>query len=153
MSTSPSPPPPIPLTRLFNALWKVLDTRVLSGLPAHRSAASAAFLSALLECLVFLAKRVLSGEGHAALVLACDNIPSIRENSEGGGVGNEGRVREGLGGVVREQMSKVWDVLAVDSKAVGLRVEQRAAARLVEHTLVTLYEIDQGKHSLSHLVS
>jgi hypothetical protein len=101
---------------------------------------------------MFLAKRVLSGEGHATLVLVCDDIPSIRENSEGG-VGNEDRVREGLGGVVREQMSKVWDVLAVDPKAVGLRVEQRAAARLVGHTLVMLYEIDQGKYSFSHLVS
>lgn len=133
-----------PLTHLFNAFWKVLDTRVLSGLPTHRSATSAAFLSALLECLVFLVKRVRGGKGHAVLVLR----PDVVEEGRRGEVqkeepGMKPAVHDGVRNLVQEQMGKVWNALAASSKTVGLRVEQRAAARLVGQTLVALYEVDK----------
>jgi E3 ubiquitin-protein ligase listerin len=138
----------MPLANLFNAFWKVLDTRVLSGLPTHRSATSAAFLSALLECLVFLVKRVCGGgKEHAGLVLASGAVYSSRQHGE---VQKEVEgMDEGHDGVqilVQEQVQKVWDALAANSKTVGLRVEPRAAARLVGQMLVALCEVDKGKH-------
>jgi hypothetical protein len=138
----------MPLAYLFNAFWKVLVTRVLSGLQAHRSATSAAFLSALLECLVFLVKRVRSGgEEHWILVLASDG------GQHGEVDGMEERVYQGVQILVQEQVRRVWEALAADSKTIGLRVEQRAAARLVGQMLVALCDLNKGTYITSLLFS
>ncbi|KAG6916946.1 hypothetical protein DXG01_004633 [Tephrocybe rancida] len=91
LASSPSAPP---LDDLFNSFWKVLDGRALSSL--QRSATSAAFLSSLFECIVFLIKRTRSdsqnGQSHNLL-----------------GVGNTNELTENL---VREQFGMVWSFLA-----------------------------------------
>ncbi|KAF5370318.1 hypothetical protein D9758_006910 [Tetrapyrgos nigripes] len=48
--------PSNPLMDLFTSFWAAIDGRALSSL--QRSAASSAFLSSLLECMVFLIRRV-----------------------------------------------------------------------------------------------
>ena len=121
---------------------------MLSGLPTQRSASSAAFLSALLECLVFFVRRVRGGgngrKGHSGLVLQVGDDHS----GLGGGQGEEAEVEKGLKDLVTQQLGRVWKVLAADSKTVGLRVDHRAAARLVGQTLVALREVDIGSSRL-----
>ena len=141
-SAAPSQYTTTPLTNFFNSFWKVLDTRVFSGLPSQRSAASAAFLSALLECLVFFVRRVhgsgSGGKDHSGLVLP------IGDGHSGMGEVRSEEVEGRLRDLVKQQMGRVWKALAADSKTVGLRVDQRAAARLVGQTLVVLWEVDKG---------
>jgi hypothetical protein len=86
-------------------------------------------------------------------VLLSGAVPSGREERQGEEVPNEvGKgVEEGVQNLVREQVGRVWKALAADSKTVGLRVEQRAAARLVGQVLVAVYEVDNGSFGLFFL--
>ncbi|KAF8056637.1 hypothetical protein FPV67DRAFT_646018 [Lyophyllum atratum] len=116
-----SPSSQDPLADLFTSFWNALDSRALSSL--QRSATSSAFLSSLFECLVFLIKRVRNdaGNGHGPALLGSGNADDV------------------LRGLVRGQFGKVWTHLADKT----LKVEQRAAARLVAQTLLSLSEIDE----------
>lgn len=118
----------MPFEDLFTSLWAALDGRALSTL--HRAATSAAFLSSLLECVVFMARRVvLDGK-------------KIREESGGkqsvlvSGESIAGDARK----LVGEQFGKVWQELR-DGR---LKVEERASARLVVQNLDGLEKVDLG---------
>lgn len=108
-----------PLSSFFTCFWAALDGRALSSL--HRIASSAAFLSSLLECTVFLIKRIRN-----------DGARSNEGNSQLEGTSPET--------IVREQFSRVWVELTTGK----LKVEERAAARLLAQTLEALYALDQS---------
>lgn len=113
-----------PLSEFFNAFWEAVDSRALSAL--HRVAASAAFLSSLLECTVFLIKRMRNDgarfpAGSATLEGASSPVESASGTS-----------------LIQSQFSRVWEELASGK----LKVEQRAAARLMAQTFEGLYALD-----------
>ncbi|KAG6811117.1 hypothetical protein H0H92_008917 [Tricholoma furcatifolium] len=118
LASSSSEPP---IDGLFNSFWKVLDSRALSSL--QRSATSAAFLSSLFECLVFIVKRIRNDAQHddqaPAALLGSGNVDDLTET------------------LVSNHLAKAWSHLADGT----LKVEQRAAARLVSQTLLSLQEI------------
>ncbi|KAJ3517521.1 hypothetical protein NLJ89_g467 [Agrocybe chaxingu] len=101
-----------PLEQFFASFWAAIDARALSSL--HRIVASAAFLGSLLECMVFLVKRLWN-----------DNEPTHAQAAET---------------VVREQIARVWEELS--SKR--LKVEERAAARLLARTLESLFSVEEA---------
>ncbi|KAJ3574319.1 hypothetical protein NP233_g1845 [Leucocoprinus birnbaumii] len=113
-----------PLEDLFTSLWAALDGRALSSL--HRAATSAAFLSALLESVVFMARRLVLD--------AKKTDESTLSSSDGLDVPEQARK------LVREQFGKVWDEL----KGGRLKVEERAGARLVAQNLDALERVDLG---------
>ncbi|KAF9458921.1 hypothetical protein BDZ94DRAFT_1068633 [Collybia nuda] len=118
-SSGPMPP----LANMFASFWKVLDGRALSSL--QRSATSAAFLSALFECILFLVKRVRGHTQSRAILFGSEvSSDAVQETQQ----------------FVNEQVIKVWEELANKR----LRVEQRAAARLMAQTLLSLHEIDEA---------
>ncbi|GLB39355.1 putative ring finger [Lyophyllum shimeji] len=113
--------PTSPLADFFSSFWSALDSRALSSL--QRSATSLAFLSSLLECMVFLVKRVRNdGKNHERVLTGSEDVDDF--------------VRS----LVREQHGKVWAHLADKT----LKVERRAAARAVAQTLLALHDIDTG---------
>lgn len=115
-----------PLPDLFKSFWAAIDSRALSSL--RRSATSAAFLASLLECMVFLLKRLRSDESRDGVDAGI--IP--RSSSE---------TVEGLGqSLVKQEFTRVWNELAVEK----LKVEERAAARLLAQTLESLYDMNWG---------
>ncbi|KAG5637584.1 hypothetical protein H0H81_004035 [Sphagnurus paluster] len=116
-------PSTLPLDDLFASFWKVLDSRALSSL--RRSATSAAFLSSLFESMIFLIKRLRHNEKS-------DNVSFV--------VSASGSVDDVVRNIACDQIGKVWAHLAEKT----LKVEQRAAARLVAQTLLSLDEIDAG---------
>ncbi|KAF9447824.1 hypothetical protein P691DRAFT_670660 [Macrolepiota fuliginosa MF-IS2] len=114
-----------PLEDLFTSLWAALDGRALSSL--HRVVTSAAFLSAVLECTVFMARRLIldgTGEGGKSALSA----------NRSADVGDEARR------LVQAQFGKVWE----EMKSGRLKVEERAGARLVGQNLDSLEKIDSG---------
>ncbi|KAJ8507641.1 hypothetical protein ONZ45_g9999 [Pleurotus djamor] len=63
-----------PLADLCTSFWAAVDGRALSSL--QRTAASAAFLSSLLECLVFLTKRVYGKPEEVAILIGTSDTES-----------------------------------------------------------------------------
>lgn len=112
-----------PLSQFFAAFWAAIDARALTSL--HRVAASAAFLSSLLECIVFLVKRLWNN--------------SARPGDISSAAGNVVET------IIREQFSLIWE--QVSSKK--LKVEERAAARLLAQTLESLFATDQVLYEVS----
>jgi len=169
LASLPSPPPsqpstpattpqarPTPLTYLFDAFWKALDGRALAFSSLQRSATSAAFLASLFECMVFLIKRVLGDKRvHGVLVLESGKpgpepseprrLAEAEENHRDQDAVTEDVVEERVRGFVRAQVGSVWEA----SVAKTLRVEQRAAARLVGQMLMSLNEVDTSTSSHS----
>ena len=111
-----------PLSQLFISFWAALDARALTSL--HRVAASAAFLSSLLECIVFLVKRLWNNSAQTGDVSLAGNVMET---------------------IIREQFSLIWE--QVSSKQ--LKVEERAAARLLAQTLESLFATDQALYEVS----
>ncbi|KAF8650294.1 hypothetical protein AX16_005322 [Volvariella volvacea WC 439] len=107
------------LKQFFESLWAAIDGRALTSL--HRSVTSAAFFSSLLECLVFIVKRIRSNEAN-----------NDSDDSSGDHLTHE---------LVKEQIGRVWDELA---ERRGLKVEERAAARVVGHTFLELEGLGHG---------
>jgi hypothetical protein len=107
----------MPASPFFSSFWAAIDGRALSAL--DRTAASAAFLSALLECTAFVVRRVRSASDKA-----------------GNSVYGEGVEKE----LVRAQYTRVWE----ENTSRKLRVEERIAGELVAKSLVRLNEIDAG---------
>ncbi|KAG6896299.1 hypothetical protein C0992_009252 [Termitomyces sp. T32_za158] len=130
LASSPTTPP---LEALFMSFWQVLSSRALSSL--QRAATSAAFLSSLLECLVFLVKRVRN-----TVIAQTDQVSPTSTATVLFGTGS---VEESTGNLVREQIGKVWMHLVEGD----LKVEHRAAARVVAQTLIDLREVDMGLFS------
>ena len=108
----------MPASPFFSSFWAAVDGRALSAL--DRTAASAAFLSALLECTAFVVRRVRSARDKA-----------------GNSVYSENTEKE----LVRAQYTRVWE----ESISRKLRVEEGIAGELVAKSLVRLNEIDAGR--------
>lgn len=111
---------PAPLKELFTSFWAALDGRALSAL--DRTSASSAFLSSVLESLVFLARRLGASAVHDRARL----VP-----------GENGRGTQEL---VREQVRIAWDEL----RSGRLRVVGSTVGALFVRTLGTLYALDAG---------
>ena len=120
-----------PLSEFFTAFWAAVDGRALSSL--HRSATSAAFLSSLLECMVFLIRRMRSNLSHHS---DPDRASITATTSDLGGplLSNS----EATGRLVKDQYSRIWNELG----SRRLKVEERAAARLLGKTMEDLGNID-----------
>jgi len=101
----------------FSSFWAAVDGHALSAL--DRTAKSAAFLDALLECTAFVARRVRSARAEA-----------------GDGVYRDGAEKT----LVRMQYTRVWE----EYTSRRLRVEERVAGELIAKSLVRLNEIDTG---------
>ncbi|KAI0945042.1 hypothetical protein AcV7_001681 [Taiwanofungus camphoratus] len=116
-----------PLHDLFTSFWAAIDGRALSSL--DRTAASAAFLSALLECLVFVIRRVIHSRPEEASLLmfgAISNTIDLGARSEA--------VRKLTAG----QFARVWEELSSQH----LKIEGVTAGQLMVRTLTSLYQLD-----------
>ena len=122
-----------PLSEFFTSFWAAVDGRALSSL--HRSATSAAFLSSLLECMVFLIKRMRSNHFRGP---DPDQASITATASDLGGPSFS--ISEATGRLVKEQYSHVWNELGTRR----LKVEERAAARLLGKTMEDLGNIDSA---------
>ena len=112
----------LPTSDLFTAMWEALNSRALSSL--QRSAASAAFLSSLVECVVFLAKRLCKeGEpmGDVSLPTADSQATALR--------------------MVEEEIGRIWDSLCSNR----LKVDEVASANLLGKLLVSLHNGPEGE--------
>ncbi|EGO03442.1 hypothetical protein SERLA73DRAFT_101568 [Serpula lacrymans var. lacrymans S7.3] len=116
-----------PLGDFFSSFWAALDGRALSS--TERKAPSTAFLSSLLESMVFLLRRVLGGsQGHTVLLSSTGPQESSIQPTEA------------AKSVIKEQFVRLWDELA----AQRLRVGEADAGKLMAQTLVTLNNMDSG---------
>ncbi|TFK41660.1 hypothetical protein BDQ12DRAFT_678315 [Crucibulum laeve] len=127
-----------PLIEFFTSFWAAIDGRALSSL--KRSATSAAFLSSLLECMIFLIKRLRRDESRSPSsesdLAAATSTPTQEAHT-----------------LVQEQFARLWEELSTYK----LKVEDRAAARLMGQTLDSLYDIDPelyqaAWHTLASLI-
>ncbi|KZT28004.1 hypothetical protein NEOLEDRAFT_1059411 [Neolentinus lepideus HHB14362 ss-1] len=110
------------LSELFTSFWAAIDGRALSGL--DRTASSAAFLSALLECTVFLIKRLRQdpaiqaalqdGPAHADVDSVCKKL-------------------------VADQSAKVMEELVSER----LKVEESAGGSILAKQLSALEQVDE----------
>jgi len=107
----------MPASPFFGSFWAAIDGRALSAL--DRTAASAAFLSALLECTAFIVRRMRSAREKA-----------------GNGVFSEDAEKE----LVRAQYTRAWE----ECTSKKLRVEEKIAGELVAKSLVRLNESGAG---------
>ena len=107
----------VPASPFFSSFWAAVDGRALSAL--DRTAASAAFLSSLLECTTFVVRRVRNAREKA---------------------GNSGFDEDAEKELVCAQYSRVWG----ECTSKRLRVEEKIAGELVAKSLVRLNEIDAG---------
>ena len=120
-----------PLSEFFTSFWAAVDGRALSSL--HRSATSVAFLSSLLECMVFLIKRMRSNLSRRP---DPDQASITATASDLGG--DLLSISEATGRLVKDQYSHIWNELGNKR----LKVEERAAARLLGKTMEDLANID-----------
>ncbi|GBE89079.1 hypothetical protein SCP_1500820 [Sparassis crispa] len=114
-----------PLEDLFASFWAAIDGRALSSL--DRTTTSAAFLSSLLESLIFFVRRLMSSAPEDAALLAMgspDADPSA--------------CTEVAKKLAREQFAKAWRELS----AGHLKVENATAASLLARTLLSLNRLD-----------
>ena len=115
-----------PVTEFFASFWAALDGRALTSL--DRTAANAAFLSSLLECTLFLVRRLWNDkEEHATLLLS--------EKEEG----LDGP--EGAKWLVGEQFKRVWEELLRGDR---LKVHMGVGGKAVGRGLLGLEKIDSG---------
>lgn len=99
----------------FSSFWAALDDRSLSSL--DRSKASAAFLSSLLECLIFLIKRWKAAK-----------YPSDIESSF-------------VQAIIKNQLGHIWDDLGNRR----LRVDGFTVGKNFARTLQSLFLVEMGK--------
>jgi E3 ubiquitin-protein ligase listerin len=105
---------------LFESFWAAIDGNALSGL--DRTAASAAFLSSLLECVVFMIRRLLGD--HGKLLLSDDQTDTSEAAQE----------------LVKEQVKLAWEALSTGR----LKLEPDVAAAALSKTLIELQAINDG---------
>ncbi|KZT00638.1 uncharacterized protein LAESUDRAFT_708574 [Laetiporus sulphureus 93-53] len=117
-----------PLDDLFTSFWAALDGRALSAL--DRSAASAAFLDALLLCVNLVVGRLMRGSLEDSKLLIC--------GAEGESISQDG-VREAALRMVKEQFARIWEELSSGR----LRVEGNKATALMMRPLVSFNNIDR----------
>ncbi|KAF9258177.1 hypothetical protein L218DRAFT_964691 [Marasmius fiardii PR-910] len=128
LSTIPSEILALPsLDSFFTSFWAAIDGRALSSL--QRSAASAQFLSALLECLVFLVKRSWRDKENVTVGNLQSLFPHALSPTE-----VDGSVKI----LVNRQLERVWAELASSS----LQVKTKVASKQLFGTLEELRKID-----------
>ncbi|RPD56966.1 hypothetical protein L226DRAFT_615267 [Lentinus tigrinus ALCF2SS1-7] len=113
-----------PLENLFTSFWAAVDARVLNSL--DRVAASTAFLSSLLECLVFLVRRVLFAPPEEATSLL-----------HGASADSPSDVDSAIKTILREQTKRTWEELASGR----LKVEGKDVGKQLAKTLTTLHKL------------
>ena len=109
----------IPASSFFSSFWAAVDGHALSAL--DRTSKSAAFLSALLECIVFVVRRVRSARGEV------DNFVYSEDTEKA---------------LVREQYTRVWE----ECTSRRLRIEESIAGELIAKSLDRLNVTDPGIH-------
>lgn len=114
---------PTPLKSLFSSFWGAIDGRALSGL--DRAEASLAFLSSLLECTVFLSRRVLNDPTASVLL--------------------DGSRSETVQAMTAQQIARVWEEASTNN----LKLDSGKASEELARTLVVLYKTDQGMSPLN----
>lgn len=117
-----------PLEDIFTSFWAAVDARVLNSL--DRVAASTTFLSSLLECLVFLVRRVLIASPEEARSLLHGNIGDTVAN-----------VESAVKSILQEQTKRTWEELSSGR----LKVEGKDAGGELAKTLGTLHKLRTGK--------
>ncbi|OBZ77520.1 E3 ubiquitin-protein ligase listerin [Grifola frondosa] len=113
-----------PLADLFTSFWAAIDARVLNSL--DRAAASQAFLSSLLECVVFLVRRLLNSSDEDVELL-----------TSGGGAVRKVETAQIL---VKEQIGRAWEELS----ARHLKLEEAIIGTLLARTLFSLHQLHAG---------
>ncbi|KAH7909880.1 hypothetical protein BJ138DRAFT_1154228 [Hygrophoropsis aurantiaca] len=109
-----------PGSDLFSSFWAAIDGRALSSI--ERKVPSTAFLSSLLECMVFVIRRISSAtsKDQAAQIATDSNATSATV------------------ALVREQFTRLWDELVAHK----LRVDEADAGKLIAKTLNSLEAMD-----------
>lgn len=107
------------LQSLVTSFWAAIDGRALSGL--DRAEASLAFLSALFECTIFLARRILN-----------DRTTSILLN---------GTKEETARRLVAQQVSSVWEEISTTR----LKLDIEKAAEQLAKFFLALLKSDEGE--------
>ncbi|KAI0075975.1 hypothetical protein K474DRAFT_1645833 [Panus rudis PR-1116 ss-1] len=107
-----------PLQVLFTSFWAAVDGRALSGL--DRATASAAFLSSLVECAMFMVKR-LRVEQFASVLAGKDDPVCVARS------------------LLSEQVARVWEEVSSGR----LKVEVEMMAKALARTLKVLDANDQ----------
>ncbi|KAL5514390.1 hypothetical protein ACEPAG_2478 [Sanghuangporus baumii] len=105
-------------TDFITSFWAALDGRVFTSIAAERAAGSAAFLSALLECVVLLVKR--------SRAFSEDTSDNDR--------------RHGIAAFVRQQFNRVWEELVKDR----LRMRGNAVGKVLARTFVALESLSES---------
>ncbi|KAI8986673.1 hypothetical protein BD414DRAFT_460911 [Trametes punicea] len=113
-----------PLEDIFASFWAAIDARVLNSL--DRVAASAAFLSSVLESLTFFIRRLISIPREEATAL-------IQGQSEGEDLDIDDAIKTYL----KEQIGRTWEELCSGR----LKVEAGEAGSLLARTLSALHKI------------
>ncbi|KAH9887215.1 hypothetical protein C8Q73DRAFT_713250 [Cubamyces lactineus] len=115
-----------PLEDLFTSFWAAVDARVLNSL--DRVAASTAFLSSVLESLLFFVKRLLTASSEEAdsLIHGSKQSNDIHEAPD-----------IALKAFLNEQIARAWDELSSGR----LKVDGIAAGALLARTLSSLHRI------------
>ncbi len=117
-----------PLEDLFTSFWAAVDARVLNSL--DRIAASAAFLSSLLESLVFVVRRVSTAPQD-------EGVSLVR------GTANEETpdVHDALKALLQDQTKRTWEELSSGR----LKIEGKDAGAELAKTLASLYRMRPGQ--------
>ncbi|KAK2461029.1 hypothetical protein APHAL10511_006970 [Amanita phalloides] len=109
----------IPFSDLFTAMWMAVDSRALSSL--QRSAASAAFLSSLIDCVLFIAKRLCNGENEKE---ASGRVFLSAEDPQTTAVL-----------IIEEQTGRIWNSLCSNQ----LKVEEKKSSNMLSKFLASLH--------------
>ncbi|KAI0084737.1 hypothetical protein BDY19DRAFT_969852 [Irpex rosettiformis] len=124
-----------PVERLFTSFWAAVDGRALSGL--DRSAAGKAFLWSVLECAVYISRRILF-DGEGASLLWQDD--SERGDGSESSVSDPERRKVAARRVISEQVKKAWEEISSGR----LKLQEIAAAQALANTMKVVNGIDEG---------
>lgn len=108
---------------LFASFWAAVDGKVLNSL--RRSAASQQFLSALLENLIFIAKRILGDPAHALTLLGSSSSETTIE---------------AMSSLLGDQIGRIWKSLVSGE----LKVDDKSASAAITKNLSILASVDTG---------
>ncbi|KIY45151.1 hypothetical protein FISHEDRAFT_49914 [Fistulina hepatica ATCC 64428] len=109
-----------PFDNLFQSFWAAIDSRALTSL--QREQASAAFLSSLLECVVFLVRKVYADEGYRGALFPGKDLSSVDAQ---------------LNNFVKSQLERAWE----ETVSGKLKIVYRDFAQSLARTLVDLQAI------------
>ena len=116
-----------PLEDLFTAFWAAVDARVLNML--DREVASNAFLSSLLECLVFMIRRITASSSEEAI--------SLLLGKPGEEVVDVDRVVQAF---LEGQLERTWEELSSS----GLKINANNGGTEMAKMFASLYRLRPG---------